>query len=150
MRQHDSGSARHLLLLSRVLAVLTLVALVSLFGSAGVLVQDGTGLNLHGTAAVSLHVLSGLLALALALRAWASGTGLWVAITAVCASLLTYGQAELGGTATLAFHIVGSLVLAMLFTAVTAWSFMPGRSRAEPSQSPGSPGAHRTVTRRTP
>lgn len=148
-RRNDPGLARKLLLLSRVLAVSTLGTLVALFGSAGVLVQEDTGLNVHGTAAVALHILAGLLALTLALRAWATGKGLWAAVTSAIAFVLTFGQAQLGDNTTLAFHIGGSLVIAVLFTLLTAWSFRAERSPAEAPSTPGTPGLHRPDTRRS-
>ncbi len=124
----DSRLDRRLLLAARVAAILTLGTVATLFSSAGVLVQDGTGLNIHGTAALTIHILTGLLALTLAVRAWVSRVGLWAAVAAVVVFGLTFAQAVLGSRTTLAFHIGGSLVIAVTCTWLTAWTFRPRRS----------------------
>lgn len=130
-----SGLARKLLVTGQVFAVLTLGALTVLFASAGVLLQDQTGLNIHSASAITLHILTGLLALTLALHAWVARTGIWAAATAAVVFGLTFGQAGLGSNTTLAFHIVGALVIVVLCTGLTIWALRTNTSptRTAPS-----------------
>ena len=117
------------MLLARAVALLTVSALGLLFTSAGVLVQDGTSLDVHSSAAIALHVLTGVLALVLGWRAWATRRGRWAAVVALVLFGATFAQASLGGSSTLAFHIGVALVLTVLCTWLAAWTF--GRSLYE-------------------
>lgn len=104
--------------LARIAALLTLASLTVLFISAGQLVQDSRGLNVHSVGAVAIHICSGLLAAALAVHTWRTRTE--VLLTAVALTLfgLTFIQAGLGGRSTLALHIVVAFILSLL----SAWA----------------------------
>ncbi|KWX67543.1 hypothetical protein [Mycobacterium sp. NAZ190054] len=118
-------SPRPWLLASRAFAVLTVAAVAVLFGTAGELVQSHQLEDVHGTAAIGLHVVSGGLLVALAGLAYARGKGWWAA--ALAGALLGYSfvQAALGESATLALHIPGSLAAAAVTFWLTAWLFSP-------------------------
>lgn len=116
-------SSPALLIAARCLALANLVALGFLFASAGLYVQDFRGLDVHGVAAVGLHITSGGLALALVLRAWVTKTGLVPAVTAVLLFGLTFLQALVGSAMTLTLHLSGALVLTVMATWLTAWAF---------------------------
>lgn len=116
-------SSPGLLLAARCLALANLVALGVLFASAGLYVQDFRGLNVHGMAAIGIHITSGALALVLTLRARVTKTGLVPAIGAVALFVLTFLQALVGGPMTLTFHVSGALVLTVMATWVTIWAF---------------------------
>lgn len=126
-RSQAPHRSRGLLLLVRAVALVTLGGLGFLFASAGVLVRDGTGLDFHSSAAVALHVLTGVLALVLVWRAWALRRGLPAAAVALVLFGATFVQASLGGGSTLAFHIGGALVLTVLCTWLAAWTFSSAR-----------------------
>lgn len=144
----DPPSGRYLLLLARVVAVATLAAVAVLFASAGVLVQDGTGLGVHGGAALTIHILTGLLTVALAVLARVRRPGIWAAVAAAAVFGLTFVQASLGSSATLAFHIGGSLVIAATCTWLTAWTLRPQPSSAAAALPPPRP-APLSETRRS-
>lgn len=130
-----------LLIAARCAVVLSLASLGGLFLSAGQVVKDGVGLDLHGTAALALHVTTGLLAGLLLVRAVLTRTGAWAAMTAVVLFGLTFLQAALGGPRTVDVHVAGSLAAVVLCTWLCAWAFArhgitsaaaePSRSRAE-------------------
>ncbi|MCH8560735.1 hypothetical protein [Nesterenkonia sp. DZ6] len=121
-------SSPALLRAARGLALANFVALGLLFASAGLYVQDFRGLDVHGVAAVGLHITSGALALALVLRAWGTKTGLIPAVTAVLLFVLTFLQALVGSAMTLTLHFSGALVLAAMATWLIAWAFSRERS----------------------
>lgn len=130
-------SRAHLLLIAaRCVVVLSLASLGGLFVSAGQVVDSGAGLDLHGTAAVALHVTTGLLAALLVLRAAVTRTGVWAAAAGVVLFGLTFLQAALGGPQTVDVHVVGSLAAVVLCTWLCAWTFArpgPASAAAEPS-----------------
>ena len=144
----DPPSGQYLLFLARAVALAILVTLAVLFASAGVLVQDGTGLDVHGGAALTIHILTGLLALTLAILARVRKAGIWAAVTGTALFGLTFAQASLGSSATLSFHIGGSLVIAATCTWLTAWTFRPGTSPPGVPLSPPGP-APSSETRRS-
>ncbi|MGJ9425955.1 hypothetical protein ACHABX_08955 [Nesterenkonia halotolerans] len=120
-----------LLIAARCLALANFLALGVLFASAGLYVQDFRGLDVHGMAAIGLHITSGALALALILRAWLTRTGLVAAVTAVLLFGLTFLQALLGSSMTLAFHLSGALILTAMATWLIVWAFSRQR-RSDP------------------
>lgn len=127
-----------LLIAARCAVVLSLASLGGLFVSAGQVVDSGAGLDLHGTAAVALHVTTGLLAVLLALRAAVAPSGVWAAVAAVVLFGLTFLQAAMGGPQTVDIHVAGSLAAVVLCTWLCAWTFArrgPTPAAAEPSPS---------------
>lgn len=130
--------ARLLLIAARCAVVLSLASLAGLFLTAGQLVDSGDGLGLHGTAAVVLHITTGLLALLLVLRAVLTRTGVWAAAIAVVLFALTFFQAALGSPLAVDAHVAGSLAAVVLCTWLCAWTFArhgTASAAAEPADS---------------
>ncbi|ROR72510.1 hypothetical protein [Bogoriella caseilytica] len=120
-----------LLLAARIAAILTLAFVGVLFVSAGLLVQEARGLDVHGIGAIAIHVSSGLLAALLTVRAWRTGSGRTAAGVAIVLFGATFAQAALGDYLTLALHVVGALVVTVLATGLAVWAFTsPNRTAA--------------------
>ncbi|MGJ9424621.1 hypothetical protein ACHABX_02110 [Nesterenkonia halotolerans] len=115
------------ILVARIFCVMNLGALSVLFASAGLVVQNFRGLDVHGFGAIGIHVTSGLLAATLVLLAWSSRTGAVPAALAVAMCGFTFLQAWWGSAATLVFHLSGALVLSVISTWLTAWAFSSRR-----------------------
>ena len=112
------------LTLSRVLAVVNVGVVVVLFLTAGVLVQEGRLEDIHGYAAIALHVSSGALSLALLALAWRTKDGWWAAGSAIVLFAYTFLQAYLGKGVTLDLHIPGALLVTAASVWLTAWLFV--------------------------
>lgn len=120
-----------LLVLVRGLCLMNLGALGLLFVSAGFYIQDFRGLDVHGLGALALHVTSGVLTVALLLLAKAAKTGLVPTLLAVATFGLSFLQAAIGSSMTLAWHVGGALLLTVMLTWVTAWAFSSRRRGEE-------------------
>jgi len=133
MRPVDTGMTYFsgLLLAMRLVGLVNLGAVSVLFASGGLIVQeqDFRGLDIHGLGAIGVHITSGLLATALILYTWVSKTGALQALLAVTLCGFTFLQAWLGSSMTLAIHITGALVLTVISTWLTAWTFSSRRRR---------------------
>lgn len=134
-----------LILTARGSAIATLAAALLLFVSAGIKVQVGiparseTGLDVHGVAAILIHITTGLLAVALIGLSLATARHRLVAVVASAVFLYTFVQAILGNWATLAAHIAGSLAVVIGSVWLAAWLFIhPGivAAQREPLDSP--------------
>lgn len=112
-----------ILIAVRVFALINLAILVVLFVSAGLLVRDSSGLDVHGIGAIGLHIASGLLAVSLVCNTWFNKTGVVPAVLSVILFGLTFLQATLGTLMTVPFHVAGALVLTVMATWLTAWTF---------------------------
>lgn len=123
-----------LMMLARITALLTLLSLGVLFASAGLLVQDARGLDLHGAGAVALHVFSGALASTLALRAWMTRSGTRTAAAGFTLFGLSFAQAALGSYMTLAVHVGGALVVTLLSAWIVFWTFTTQKAAARSSE----------------
>lgn len=107
----------------RVLAVLPVLVLAWQFGTA-VGALTGRGPSPHGTGAIVLHVVTGLLAVALlGLRARAGGP-LWPAVLAALVFAGTFVQAAYGTAPGLAVHLPGALVITAGSVWLAAWSVL--------------------------
>ncbi|WNG86460.1 hypothetical protein C6A87_021850 [Mycobacterium sp. ITM-2016-00317] len=109
------------LLASRVFAVLTVAVVVVLFGTAGRLVQAHQLEDIHGAAAIALHIASGGLLVALVGLAYERRRGWWAAALAGALLVFTFVQAALGEGATLTLHIPGALAVSAATFWLTAW-----------------------------
>lgn len=105
-------------------AALALLVLLWQFASAGRIMvgEDATGG--HGAGAIALHVTTGLLLLATVLhgrrtRVW------WPAALAGAVFALTFVQAALGSSGSIATHVPLALVLTVGTAWLAAWSFRP-------------------------
>lgn len=116
-------SSRPFLLTSRFFAVATIVVIVALFGTAGALVQAGELKDVHGTAAIVLHVVTGGLMVALAGLAYSRKRGWWAAVVAFVILTFSFVQASLGEGPTLGIHVPGSLLIVAGTVWLTAWLF---------------------------
>jgi hypothetical protein len=97
--------------------VLTALNVLLQFITAGRLFPDGGPEELHSGGALTLHVFSGVAALA-AIALWRKGhTTVTLPVLAVVVFLATIAQAAVGGRDTLWVHIPGAMVL----TAGVVW-----------------------------
>lgn len=117
-----------LLLSSRCLAAATLGVVTVLFVTAGELIQAGELRDIHGGAAIALHVVSGALALTLSGLAQRRQYGWWAAGLAFALFGFSFVQAYLGKGFTLALHIPGALAVTVASMWLLLWLF--GRNRA--------------------
>src|SRR3954468_13893669 len=108
-------------------AVLSLLALVWQFATAGRIVSGAQATGIHGAGAVALHVTTGLLAVATLLHARAGGAR-WPVVVAVLVFVCTFVQAALGDAGVMTAHVPGALVLTVGTVWLTAWAF---RRRAD-------------------
>jgi hypothetical protein len=129
-RPRAGGTASGLLRAVQVLAVLSVLNLICQFVTAGQLLPRGgrAALGLHSTGAVVLHVVTGLLAVALILYARSERGPWWPAVLAVVVFVLSFVQAYFGDHGVLAVHVPGALVLTVGIVWLTAWSFTPSRT----------------------
>ena len=106
------------------MAALSLLVLLWQFVSAGRIMvrEDATGG--HGTGAIALHVTTGLLLLATALHARRTRVW-WPAALAAAVFVLTFVQAALGSSGSIATHVPLALVLTVGTVWLAAWSFRP-------------------------
>lgn len=109
----------------RVLSVLTVVAIVWQFVTAGSLVEGSQAAEAHGTGAIVLHVVSGLTMVAAAL-VWRAGAALWPMVVAALVFVLSFLQAYLGSYGPISVHVPGAMVLTVGAVLVAAWSFTGG------------------------
>lgn len=118
-------SYRPFLLTARGFAVTTVVVVIGLFGTAGALVQAGELKDVHGAAAIILHVATGGLMVALAGLAYSRRRGWWTAVVAGAIFIFSFIQAALGEGRTLGIHVPGSLLIVAGTVWLTAWLFSP-------------------------
>ena len=116
---------------ARGLVVLTVAVVAVLFITAGEFVQKHQLLDVHGAAAIALHVVSGLLALALVGLARQRGSGWWAAGLATALFAYSFVQAYLGKGHTLAIHIPGALLVTAASIWLACWLF--ARQETRPS-----------------
>jgi hypothetical protein len=122
MEQADPRmSSRPFLLTARFFALATVAVVVVLFGTAGTLVQAGELEDVHGTAAIALHVVTGGLTVALAGLAYSRGRGWWAVAVAVVIFAFSFVQAALGESLTLRLHVPGSLLIVAGAIWLTVW-----------------------------
>jgi apolipoprotein N-acyltransferase len=103
--------------------MLTVAVVAVSFITAGQLIQRQHLVDVHGYAAIALHVSSGVLALALIGLAQSTRRGWGAAILAVVLFAYTFLQAYLGEGRTLYLHIPGALLVAGASVWLTAWLF---------------------------
>lgn len=116
-------SPRPFLMTARGFALATVVVIVVLFGTAGAIVQAHELKDVHGGAAIALHVVTAGLAAALAGLAYSRSRGWWTAALATAMFVFTFIQASLGKGPTLGIHVPGSLLIVVTTIWLTAWLF---------------------------
>lgn len=126
-----SGTRSSTLRAVQALAVLSVLSLLFQFVTAGELFgPDGESIEaVHGTGAIVLHVLTGLLTIALVLHRRATRGPLWPAVLSAVVFVLSFVQAYFGGGQTLYIHIPGAMVLTIGSVWLLAWSFSPRAAR---------------------
>lgn len=122
-------SPRPFLITARAFALATVAVIVVLFGTAGTLVQAGELKDVHGAAAIVLHVVTGGLMVALAGLAYSRRRGWWTVVVAAVIFMYSFIQAALGEGATLRIHVPGSLVIVIGAVWLTAWLLSPAPGR---------------------
>lgn len=125
---------------ARLFAVLTLLVVVVSFGTAGVLVQRGQAEELHGYAAIALHVATAGLTVGLAGMVYERRRHWWSVVVAGLLLSYSFIQASLGEGMLLYLHIPGALLVAAGAMLLTVWLFT-GNSIAPESQSRNSRGS---------
>jgi hypothetical protein len=118
---------------AQVLAVLTVLELLWQFSTAGQMVgplHSRGAHELHSAGAVVLHVLTGLLTIAVLVLWRTGGVPLWPAVLSAVVFVLTFVQAYLGDDSTLYLHVPGALILSVGSVWLAIWSFTPGATRA--------------------
>ncbi|WP_188778030.1 hypothetical protein [Marmoricola endophyticus] len=106
--------------LLQLFAVLSVVNVAWQFVTAGELFPGPD--DLHAAGAITLHVTSGLVAIAACVHWYRARTSPAVAILAVVVFVLSFVQAATGGRDTLAVHIPGAMVLVAGSVWVLVWS----------------------------
>jgi hypothetical protein len=116
------------LICSRCLAIATVVVVAVLFVTAGALIQAGEFRDIHGGAAIALHVVTGVLTVTLAGLARQRRYG-WPAM-AVSLGLFVFSfvQAYLGKSHTLGVHVPGALLATAASIWLACWLFARPRS----------------------
>lgn len=122
------------LLASRAFAIATLGVVIALFCTAGAMIQSQQLKDIHGVAAIALHVVTAGLTLALGGLAFSRERGWWAAGLAGALFVFTFAQAYLGEGTTLAIHIPGALAVVASAVWLTAWVFS-----AAPAAIPATP-----------
>ncbi|WP_234789311.1 hypothetical protein [Mycolicibacterium monacense] len=93
------------------------------FGTAGVLIQEGRAEDVHGYAAIALHVATGGLTVGLAGMTYERRRHWWTVAVALALFVYTFVQAALGEGTTIYLHIPGALFVAAATVWLTAWLF---------------------------
>ena len=121
----QSGTGTTTLRAVQALAVLSVLTLLFQFVTAGQLFgPDGEGIeDVHGTGAIVLHVLTGLLTIALVLHQRATRGPSWPAVLSAVVFVLSFVQASFGGGQTLYLHVPGAMILTIGSVWLLAWSF---------------------------
>ena len=113
----------------RVTAVLTVLNLAYQFITAGQLLSGAAPEWLHAGGALTLHLFSGLAAIATVLLWRHGGAPAWLATLAVVTFVLTFVQAALGSYGTLVTHVPGAMVLSVTAVWLAVASFGPAVRR---------------------
>jgi hypothetical protein len=124
MSTPDTSRVTLWLTIARACAVAVLLNVAVLFVTAGMLVQEGSLEEVHGGAAIALHVFTGGLALALLALAAQRRHGWWAASSAVVLFVYTFLQAYLGKGRTLYLHIPGAFLVIIVSVWLAAWLFL--------------------------
>jgi hypothetical protein len=103
-------------------AVLSVLALLWQFASAGRLLSGSDALGVHKAGAYAVHVTTFLLVVATFLHARAGGAR-WPVVVSAVVFVATFVQAALGHAQNLSAHVPGALALTVGIVWVTAWAF---------------------------
>jgi hypothetical protein len=125
--QQITHSRAATLRLLQVTAVLSVLALVFQFVTAGQILSDNqAAIALHGSGAIAVHVILGLTMLAAAGYWWRHHRPWWPTVLAAVMFVLSFVQARLGDAGMLAAHVPTAIVLTIGVVWVAAWAFSRG------------------------
>ena len=103
-------------------AVLSVLALLWQFVTAGRILSRSNAVELHGGGAIALHVTTFLLVAATVWQARGGGAR-WPVVVSALVFVATFVQAELGEAEVMSAHVPGALVITAGTIWVTAWAF---------------------------
>jgi hypothetical protein len=103
-------------------AVLSVLALLWQFATAGRILSGSDATGLHGAGAIALHITTALLVVATLLHARVGGAR-WPVVVAAAVFVASFVQAALGSAGNMTAHVPGALVLVVGTIWVTAWAF---------------------------
>ncbi|MBW0101132.1 hypothetical protein [Pseudonocardia sp. KRD291] len=112
----------------QVASALSVLNLAWQFVTAGELFPGGGPEELHAVGAITLHVVTGVVALAAVAWFRPFGGSLWPAVVAVLVFAASFVQAAYGARDSLGVHVPGAMVLTVGAVWVAAWSFTRTRS----------------------
>lgn len=108
---------------ARVFAVLSVLVVCVSFTTAGFLVGRGEAKDIHGYAAIALHVATAGLTVGLAGFVYERRRHWWAVVVAALLLIYTFIQAALGEGSSLYLHIPGALLVAATTVFLTVWLF---------------------------
>lgn len=112
----------------QIASVLSVLNLAWQFVTAGQLFSGGGAEQLHAVGAITLHVVTGVVALAAIAWFRPLGGPLWPAVLAALVFAASFVQAAYGAPDSLAIHVPGAMLLTVGAVWITAWSFTHARS----------------------
>lgn len=121
----ERTSPKPFLVTARGFALASVAVVIVLFVTAGELVQAHELEDVHGGAAIALHVVTAGLTAALAGLAYSRGRGWWTAVIAGLVFVYSFVQASLGEGGTLNLHIPGAFFIVAATVWLTVWLFSP-------------------------
>jgi hypothetical protein len=123
-REIAVGDTSQTIRLLQVGTALSLLVMLWQFVSAGQIMSGADATGRHGAGAIALHLVTGLTLAATVLHARRSGTWWPVGLAAVV-FVLTFIQAGLGSSGTVAVHVPLALGITAGVVWLTAWAFLP-------------------------
>lgn len=115
------------LLVCRIVASLTVIVVIGSFTTAGLLMQGDDVVEVHGAAAIALHVFSGVLCVCLAGFAMQARRHWWAVGVAFLLFAYSFLQAYWGEDESLALHVPGAFLISAAIVGLTVWLFVVGR-----------------------
>jgi hypothetical protein len=103
-------------------AVLSVLALVWQFVTAGRILSGSKAVELHGGGAIAVHVATFMLVAATLWQARGGGAR-WPVVVSALVFVATFVQAALGDAGNMSAHVPGALVVTAGTIWVTAWAF---------------------------
>ncbi len=112
-------------------AVLSVLVVGLQFVSAGQLLTGTSGAEgVHGSGAIALHVVQGLVVVAAFLFQRATRGPVWPTALAVLSFAVGFAQAWTGSNAGMAVHVPGAVITTVVTVWLTAWAFSGARRTA--------------------
>ena len=112
----------------QIASVLSVLNLAWQFVTAGEMFPGGGPEELHAVGAITLHVVTGVVALAAIAWFRPFGGALWPAVVSVLVFAASFVQAAYGARDSLGIHVPGAMLLTVGAVWITAWSFTHARN----------------------